>query len=109
MNIKQVARLLNDIGVETLVTDTSLGPDVDYGVNYYKLRLNKSKNKWEFLYVPHERRRSGGEEVEKSYADESSASIYHNLIELRSYFRNYYVYPFQVSNKEVTIWELNFT
>ena len=78
-------------------------------MNYYKLRLNKSKNKWEFLYVPHERRSSGGEEVEKSYADESSASKYYYLMELRSYFRNYYVYPFQLSNKEVNIGEFNFT
>src|SRR5690625_5056696 len=101
MNIKQVARLLNDIGVETLVTDTSLGPDVDYGVNYYKLLFNISNNKWEFLYVPHERRSSGGEEIIKTFDDEASASKYYYLIELRSYFRSYYVYPFQLSNKEI--------
>jgi len=109
MNIKQVARLLNDIGVETLVTDTSLGPDVDYGVNYYKLLFNNSNNKWEFLYVPHERRSSGGEEIIKTFDDEASASKYYYLIELRSYFRSYYVYPFQLSNKEINIGEFNFT
>jgi len=109
MNIKQVARLLNDIGVETVATDTSLGPDVDYGVNYYKLLFNNSNNKWEFLYVPHERRSFGGEEIIKTFDDEASASKYYYLIELRSYFRNYYVYPFLLSNKEINIGEFNFT
>src|SRR5690625_7034185 len=93
MNIKQVARLLNDIGVETVVADTSLGPEIDYGVNYYKLMFNNSNSnsKWEFIYVPHERRSFGGEEIRKTFDNEASASKYYYLTELRSYFRNYYV------------------
>src|SRR5690625_683236 len=103
MNIKQVARLINDIGVETLVTDTSLGPDVDYGVNYYKLLFNNSNNKWEFLYVPHERRSSGGEEIEKSFNDKAEAIKYYYLFQLNSYFFNHYVHPFQFNNKDINM------
>src|SRR5690625_2111672 len=109
MNIKQVARLLNDIGVKTLATDDFLKPDVDYGVNYYKLILNQDNNKWEFLYVQHERRSFGGEEIRKTFDDEASASKYYYLTELLSYFRKYYVYPFQLGNKEINIGKSNFT
>jgi len=101
MNIKQVARLLNDIGVETVATDTSLGPDVDYGVNYYKLMLNKNNNKWEFLYVPHEKRSTGGEELRKIFDDEASASKYYYLIQLESYFFYKYIQPFELKNKDI--------
>jgi len=109
MNIKQVARLLNDVGVKTLATDDFLKPDVDYGVNYYQLMINKDNNKWEFLYVPREKRSSGGEEIIKTFDDEASASKYYYLTELHSYYRNYYVYPFQLGNKEINIGESNFT
>lgn len=109
MNIKQVARLLNDVGVKTLATDVFLKPDVDYGVNYYQLMINKDNNKWEFLYVPREKRSSGGEEIIKTFDDEASASKYYYLTELHSYYRNYYVYPFQLGNKEINIGKSNFT
>src|SRR5690625_28757 len=101
MNIKQVARLLNDIGVETVATDTSLRPEIDYGVNYYKLILNNSNNKWEFLYVPHERRSFGGEEIRKIFDDEASASKYYYLIKLRSYYYYKYIQPFELKNKDI--------
>src|SRR5690625_1131464 len=103
MNIKQVARLLNDIGVETVAADESLGPDVGYGVNYYKLMLNKSNNKWELLYVPHERRSSGGEEIRKTFEDEASASKYYYLHQLSSYYFFKYIQPFKLKNKELNI------
>jgi len=109
MNIKQVARLLNDIGVETVATDTSLGPDVDYGVNYYKLMLNEDNNKWEFLYVPHERRSFGGEEIRKTFDDEASASKYYYLIQLDSYYFYKYIQPFKLKNQDINIGEFNFT
>src|SRR5690625_5657683 len=86
MDIKQVARFFNDIGVETVATDTSIRPEIDYGVNYYKLILNNSNNKWEFLYVPHERRSSGGEEIRKFFYDEASASKYYYLHELSTHY-----------------------
>src|SRR5690625_1605945 len=91
MNIKQVTRLLNDIGVETVATDTSFGPDVDYGVNYYMLKLNNETGKWEFIYVPHERRSFGGEEIEKSFNDEAGASKYYYLRQLSSYYYSKYI------------------
>src|SRR5690625_581819 len=101
MNIKQVARLLNDIGVETVATDTSLRPEIDYGVNYYKLILNNSNNKWEFLYVPREKRSSEGEEIIKTFDDEASASKYYYLIKLRSYYYYKYIQPFELKNKDI--------
>src|SRR5690625_5318660 len=100
MNIKQVARLLNDVGVKTLATDDFLKPDVDYGVNYYQLMINKDNNKWEFLYVPREKRSSGGEEIIKNFDDEASASKYYYLNEVHSYFINSYVYIFILLNNE---------
>src|SRR5690625_4483920 len=103
MDIKQVARLLNDIGVETVATDTSLRPEIDYGVNYYKLILNNSNNKWEFLYVPHERRSSGGEEIRKFFYDEASASKYYYLHELSTHYLFEYIQPFHLKNKEIKI------
>jgi len=101
MNIKQVARLLNDIGVETVATDTSLRPKIDYGVNYYMLKLNDETGKWDFIYVPHERRSFGGEEIEKSFEDEASASKYYYLIQLESYFYYKYIQPFELKNKDI--------
>src|SRR5690625_5128485 len=103
MNIKQVARLLNDIGVETLVTDTSLGPDVDYGVNYYKLLFNNSNNKWEFLYVLHEIRSYRMKTIEKSFNVIAEAIKYYYFIQLNSYFFNHYVHPFQFNNKDINM------
>src|SRR5690625_5044840 len=101
MNIKQVARLLNDIGVETVVTDTSLRPEIDYGVNYYMLKLNDETGKWEFIYVPHERRSFGGEEIEKSFNDEAGASKYYYLRQLSSYYYSKYIQPFELKNKDI--------
>jgi len=103
MNIKQVARLLNDIGVETVATDTSLRPKIDYGVNYYMLKLNNETGKWEFIYVPHERRSFGGEEIRKIFDDEASASKYYYLHELSSYYFFKYIQPFKLKNKELNI------
>src|SRR5690625_214779 len=103
MNIKQVARLLNDIGVETVATNTSLRPEIDYGVNYYMLKLNDETGKWEFIYVPHERRNFGGEEIEKSFNDEAGACKYYYLIKLRSYFFYKYIRPFRSENKDINI------
>src|SRR5690625_4637169 len=103
MNKKQVSRLLNDIGEETVATDTSLRPEIDYGVNYYKLNLNNSNNKWEFLYVPHERRSFGGEEIRKTFDDEASASKYYYLHELSTHYLFEYIQPFQLKNKDINI------
>src|SRR5690625_5104537 len=103
MNIKQVARLLNDIGVETVATNTSLRPEIDYGVNYYMLKLNDETGKWEFIYVPHERRNFGGEEIEKSFNDEAGACKYYYLIKLRSYFFYKYIRHFSSENKDINI------
>src|SRR5690625_1047168 len=103
MNIKQVTRLLNDIGVETVATDTSLGPDIDYGMNYYMLKLNNETGKWEFIYVPHERRIFGGEEIRKIFDDEGSASKNYYLHELSSYYFFKYIQPFKLKNKELNI------
>src|SRR5690625_259393 len=108
MNIKQVARLLNDIGVETVATDTSLRPEIDNGVNYYMLKLNNETGKWEFIYVPHERRSSGGEEIEKSFEDEAGASKYYYLHELSTYFLFKYIHPFKLKNKDINMGEFNF-
>jgi|SRR5690625_362474 len=101
MNIKQVARLLKDIGVETVATDTSLRPEIDYGVNYYMLKLNDETGKWEFIYVPHERRSFGGEEIEKSFNDEVGASKYYYLRQLSSYYYFKYIQPFELKNKDI--------
>src|SRR5690625_1431861 len=101
MNTNQVASLLNDISVETVATDTSLRPEIDYGVNYYKLMLNKSNNKWEFLYVPNERRSFGGEEIRKIFDDEASASKYYYLIQLDCYFFYKYIQPFELKNQDI--------
>src|SRR5690625_189630 len=101
MDIQQVARLLNNIGVETIATDTSLGPEVDYDVNYYKLRLNN--NKWEFLFMQRERQNSGGENLIKSFEDEAEAIKYYYLFQLHSYFFKHYVHPFQFNNKDINM------
>src|SRR5690625_2470649 len=93
MNIKQVARLLNDIGVETVATDTSFGPDVDYGVNYYMLKLNNETGKWEFFFMQRERQNSGGENLIKSFGDKAEAIKYYYLFQLHSYFFNGCVHP----------------
>src|SRR5690625_3679160 len=103
MNIKQVARLLNDIGVETVATDTSFGPDVDYGVNYYMLKLNNETGKWEFFFMQRERQNSGGENLIKSFGDKAEAIKYYYLFQLHSYFFNNYVHPFQFNNKDINM------
>lgn len=108
MNIKKIARLLNGIGKPMIATNTSLKPDVDYGINYYKLRLNKDNNKWELLYCPHERRSSGGEEVEKSFNDEASASKYYYLFQINSHFYEKYIRRFNHNNKNLNIGSPNF-
>src|SRR5690625_7189484 len=103
MNIKQVARLLNDIGVETVATDTSLGPDIDYDVNYYVLKLNNGTGKWEFLFMQRERQNSGGENLIKSFGDKAEAIKYYYLFQLHSYFFNHYVHPFKFNNKDINM------
>src|SRR5690625_274316 len=103
MNIKQVARLLNDIGVETVATDTSLGPDIDYDVNYYVLKLNNGTGKWEFLFMQRERQNSGGENLIKSFADKAEAIKYYYLFQLHSYFLNHYVHTFKFNNKDINM------
>src|SRR5690625_2078745 len=103
MNIKQVARLLNDIGVETVATDTSFGPDVDYGVNYYMLKLNNETGKWEFFFMQRERQNSGGENLIKSFGDKAEAIKYYYLFQLHSYFFNNYVHPFQFNNRDINM------
>src|SRR5690625_4371188 len=103
MNIKQVARLLNDIGVETVTTDTSFGPDVDYGVNYYMLKLNNETGKWEFFFMQRERQNSGGENLIKSFSDKAEAIKYYYLFQLHSYFFNNYVHPFQFNNRDINM------
>src|SRR5690625_3583193 len=108
MNIKQVARLLNDIGVETVATDTSLGPDVDYGVNYYMLKLNNETGKWEFLFMQRERQNSGGKNLIKSFDDEAEAIKYYYLFQLNPYFFNECVQPFELKNKDINIGWPNF-
>lgn len=55
MNINQVAMLLNKIERPMIATNTSIKPDIDHGINYYKLRLNNDNNKWELLYCPYEK------------------------------------------------------
>src|SRR5690625_7247336 len=99
MNIKQVARLLNDIGVETVATDTSLGPNIGYGVNYYMLKLNNETGKWKFFFMQRERQNSGGENLIKSFGDKAEATKYYYLLQIHSYFFNQYVHQFKFNNK----------
>src|SRR5690625_861617 len=103
MNIKQVVRLLNDIGVETVATDTSLRPEIDYDVNYYKLMFNNDNNKWEFFFMQRERQNSGGENLIKSFGDKAEAIKYYYLFQLHSYFFNHYVHPFQFNNRDINM------
>ena len=103
MNLKQVVRLLNDIGVETVATDTSLRPEIDYDVNYYKLMFNNGNNKWEFFFMQRERQNSGGENLIKSFGDKAEAIKYYYLFQLHSYFFNHYVHPFKFNNKDINM------
>src|SRR5690625_3960651 len=108
MNIKQVARLLNDIGVETVATDTSLGPDVDYGVNYYMLKLNNETGKWEFLFMQRERQNSGDQHLIKNFDDKAEVIKYYYLFQLSSFFFNECVQTFELKNKDINIGWPNF-
>src|SRR5690625_5478768 len=103
MNIKQVARLLNDIGVETIATDTSLIPEIDYGVNYYMLKLNNETGKWEFFFMQRERQNSGGENLIKSFGDKAEAIKYYYLHQLSTYFFFKYIQPFELKNKDINM------
>ena len=103
MNIKQVARLLNDIDRPMIITQTTLEPDVDYGENYYMLKLNTENAKWEFLFMQRERQNSGGENLIKSFEDEAEAIKYYYLFQLHSYFFKHYVHPFQFNNKDINM------
>jgi len=103
MNIKQVARLLHDIDRPMIITQTTLEPDVDYGVNYYMLKLNNETGKWEFFFMQRERQNSGGENLIKSFGDKAEAIKYYYLFQLHSYFFNYYVHPFQFNNKDINM------
>src|SRR5690625_4708258 len=103
MNIKQVARLLNDIGVETVATDTSLGPNIGYGVNYYMLKLNNETGKWKFFFMQRERQNSGGENLIKSFGDKAEAIKYYYLHQLSTYFFFKYIQPFELKNKDINM------
>src|SRR5699024_11274469 len=65
------------------------------------LKLNDETGKWEFIYVPHERRSFGGEEIEKSFNDEVGASNYYYLRQLSSYYYFKYIQPFELKNKDI--------
>src|SRR5690625_1809263 len=103
MNIKEVARLLNDIDRPMIITQTTLEPDVDYGVNYYMLKLNNETGKWEFFFMQRERQNSGGENLIKSFGDKAEAIKYYYLFQLHSYFFNNYVHPFQFNNRDINM------
>src|SRR5690625_2891660 len=103
MNLKQVVRLLNDIGVETVATDTSLRPEIDYDVNYYKLMFNNGNNKWEFFFMQRERQNSGGENLIKSFGDKAEAIKYYYLHQLSTYFFFKYIQPFELKNKDINM------
>src|SRR5690625_7454008 len=105
MDIQQVARLLNNIGVETIATDTSLGPEVDYDVNYYKLRLNN--NKWEFLFMQRERQNSGGENLIKSFEYEAEAIKYYYIFQLYSYVFKNYIQTFYINIIYIILYYIN--
>src|SRR5690625_2978001 len=103
MNIKQVARLLHDIDRPMIITQTTLEPDVDYGVNYYMLKVNNETGKWEFFFMQRERQNSGGENLIKSFGDKAEAIKYYYLFQLHSYFFNHYVHPFKFNNKDINM------
>src|SRR5690625_2431743 len=108
MNIKQVARLLNDIDRPMIITQTTLEPDVDYGVNYYMLKINNATGKWEFLFMQRERQSEGGENLIQSFDDEAEAIKYYYLFQLSSYFFNECIQPFELKNKDINIGWPNF-
>lgn len=103
MNIKQVTRLLNNHGISVISTNASIEQVRGQGENYYKLRLNNDK--WNFLFI---RVRNNDERVIESFADEASASKYYYLTEMRRYFRDKNVYPFELNNADINIGEFNF-
>jgi len=107
MNMKQVARLLNDIDRPMIITQTTLEPEVDYGENYYMLKLNNKTDKWEFLFMQRERQSEGGENLIQSFDDEAEAIKYYYLFQLNSYFFKHYIQPFELNNNDINIGETN--
>src|SRR5690625_3357016 len=103
MNIKQVARLLHDIDRPMIITQTTLEPDVDYGVNYYMLKINNETGKWEFFFMQRERQNSGGENLIKSFGDKAEAIKYYYLHQLSTYFFFKYIQPFELENKDINM------
>jgi len=91
-----------------IITQTTLEPDVDYGVNYYMLKLNNETGKWEFFFMQRERQNSGGENLIKSFDDKAEAIKYYYLFQLSSYFFNECVHPFELKNKDINIGWPNF-
>src|SRR5690625_2554736 len=101
MNIKQVDRLLNDIGRITIATHTSLEEESDLGESYYKVRLNN--NDWEFLFIERERQNTGGESLIKTFDNEIDAIKFYYLFQLHRHFFSHYIQPFKSSNKDINI------
>ncbi len=101
MNIKQVDRLLNDIGRLTIATNISLEEESDLGENYYKVRLNN--NDWEFLFIERERQNTGGESLIKTFDNKIDAIKFYYLFQLHRHFFNHYIQPFKSSNKDINI------
>jgi len=106
MDIKQVARLLTEFRIPVVFTNNYLEQEHDQGESYYKVRQNEINNKWEYLFI---RERQNDKRVIASFKDESSASKYYYLTELRQYFRDHYIQPFELNNKDINIGEFNFT
>lgn len=107
MNIKQVAKLLNENNIPVKLTETTLEEERGLSENYYALK--HTNGTWEFLFVKCERHNPGVEEIVKEFDNEADASKYFYLFELNQYFWNNYVYIFELENEDLNIDEPYFT
>ena len=107
MNIKQVWRLLNEIGRKTIYVENSLEEFHGQSENYYK--LEKSNDKWFYLFVKIERNSDGIREEEKIFDNEEEASKFYYLVQLSTYYYKNHINEFEIKNEDIHVGDLGFT
>jgi len=107
MDIKQVAELLGQLGIQVKATNVSIHVIPLYqDENIYK--LEKRGDQWFFLFIQNERG-TGKERIVKTFRSEAEAAIYFLLFTLQSSFKQNYIYPYREKNRSLNIGDTNFT
>ncbi|APC47317.1 hypothetical protein [Virgibacillus halodenitrificans] len=101
MNTQKVSVLLNKLTIPIQITTEGLEEKRRQGENFY--RIHKDKLNWKFEFV--EKEKNSKIKILKNFSSETEASKYFYSFQLKRYFFEQYIYPFEQDNKDINIGE----